>query len=309
MNTYLSKIDKSRQRLNELSRREAFSHYIKHGSVPRAWNEIMDASHTEEKFLWYLMRYHQALLHKANVGAEERSTTHYIWRTKLDGRVRSEHAANDGKLFSWNERPVTGHPGEEYNCRCIAEPYVEGATEYATHNFSSSLAGPYGRWGNLDFVKHYFFGNGRPVTLLEIGHLQEIAERYAYHDGKEGVFRRLSGQIASKARKDGSGSLSYPFRDSYDFGSVQFSHGSSKVRGIFNGDVKTQGAMLLISGESQFYFTDTFKDPLDTFNLFEDDLEVGGTPYEITGEWTANFVAQVFTDESRSQYFHKGAND
>ncbi|MEN5297228.1 phage minor head protein [Brucella sp. TWI559] len=116
MNTYLSKIDKSRQRLNELSRREAFSHCIKHGSVPRVWNEIMDASHTEEKFLWYLTRYHQAVSHKANVGAEEQSTTHYIWRTKCDGRVRSEHAANDGKLFSWNERPVTGHPGEEYNC-------------------------------------------------------------------------------------------------------------------------------------------------------------------------------------------------
>ncbi|MBC8717954.1 phage minor head protein [Ochrobactrum sp. Marseille-Q0166] len=121
MNTHLSKIDKSRQRLNELSRRQAFSHYIKHGNVPRVWNEIMDASHTEEKFLRYLTRYHQAVSHKANVGAEEQSTTHYIWRTKRDGRVRSEHAANDGKLFSWKERPVTGHPGEKYNCRFNGE--------------------------------------------------------------------------------------------------------------------------------------------------------------------------------------------
>lgn len=309
MNIYLSKIDKSRQRLNELSRREAFSHYIKHGSVPRVWNEIMDASDTEEKFLRYLTRYNQALSYKANVGAKERSATHYIWRTKHDGRVRSEHAVNDGKLFSWNERPVTGHPGEEYNCRCVAEPYVEGATEYATHNFSSNLAAPYGRWDNLDFVKHYFFGNGRPVTLLEIGHLQEIAEQYAYHDKNKGAFRRLSGQIASKAREGGMKALWYYFEGNYDFKPIQFSHGTASIYGYFNGDVTTQGAMLLISGESQFYFTDTFKDPLDTFNLFEDDLEVGGTPYEITGEWTANFVAQVFTDESRSQYFHKGAND
>ncbi|WP_407061857.1 phage minor head protein [Brucella gallinifaecis] len=41
--------------------------------------------------------------------------------TKRDGRGRSEHTANDGRLFSWNERPVTGHPGKEYNCRFNGE--------------------------------------------------------------------------------------------------------------------------------------------------------------------------------------------
>lgn len=141
--------------------------------------------------------------------------------------------------------------------------------------------------------------------MLEIGHLQEIAEQYAYHDGKEGAFRRLSGQIASKARDAGWGHSGIIFEGNYDFKPIQFSHGAAGVYGYFNGDVETQGAMLLISGESQFYFTDRFKDPLDTPNWFEEDLEVGGTPYEIMGEWTANFVAHVFTDESRSQYLHK----
>jgi len=36
--------------------------------------------------------------------------------------VRPDHAANDGQIFSWDISPPTGHPGEDYNCRCYAEP-------------------------------------------------------------------------------------------------------------------------------------------------------------------------------------------
>ena len=49
----------------------------------------------------------------------------YIWQTSGDERVREEHAANDGKVFSWNEPPATGHPGEDINCRCVAVPYFD----------------------------------------------------------------------------------------------------------------------------------------------------------------------------------------
>jgi Phage Mu protein F like protein len=45
----------------------------------------------------------------------------YIWRTREDLRVRPAHAANNGKVFSWNEPPPTLHPGQSYNCRCVAE--------------------------------------------------------------------------------------------------------------------------------------------------------------------------------------------
>lgn len=47
----------------------------------------------------------------------------YIWHSQDDPKVRPEHAANDGKVFSWDTPPPTGHPGEHYNCRCYAEPY------------------------------------------------------------------------------------------------------------------------------------------------------------------------------------------
>lgn len=49
----------------------------------------------------------------------------YIWQTSGDERVRDEHAQNDGKIFSWDDPPDTGHPGEDIQCRCVALPYFD----------------------------------------------------------------------------------------------------------------------------------------------------------------------------------------
>jgi SPP1 gp7 family putative phage head morphogenesis protein len=50
----------------------------------------------------------------------------YIWRTSNDDRVRVTHAENNGKVFKWNNPPAeTGHPGQDINCRCTAEPVFE----------------------------------------------------------------------------------------------------------------------------------------------------------------------------------------
>ena len=53
----------------------------------------------------------------------------YVWSSTGDERVRKSHKALNGKKFSWNEPPIvderTGrrcHPGEDYECRCIARP-------------------------------------------------------------------------------------------------------------------------------------------------------------------------------------------
>ena len=48
---------------------------------------------------------------------------YYIWRTVGDDKVRSAHAEREGKIFNWHVPPEGGHPGEDYNCRCWAEPY------------------------------------------------------------------------------------------------------------------------------------------------------------------------------------------
>jgi hypothetical protein len=145
---------------------------------------------------------------------------------------------------------------------------------------------------------------------MEIGHLNEIAQRYAYEVGTEGkkdgegAFRRLADQIASKARKTGYGALVYPFRESYDFKAVQFSHGGGTVFGEFHGFVTEKGDMLRISGEAWFRLEDTFTDPLGLGEVFgrPTDLPLA-LPYPVTGSWTARFIAEVRIAAAGSLYF------
>ncbi len=62
--------------------------------------------------------------------AQQRQTSlgieKYEWQTADDDRVRPTHNANDGKVFRWDTPPkITGHPGEDISCRCVAIPIIE----------------------------------------------------------------------------------------------------------------------------------------------------------------------------------------
>lgn len=51
----------------------------------------------------------------------------YTWYTCCDQRVRGSHKKLHGKQFKWSDPPLTErgrhcHPGEDYQCRCIARP-------------------------------------------------------------------------------------------------------------------------------------------------------------------------------------------
>lgn len=50
--------------------------------------------------------------------------SHYIWRSQDDNRVRSTHVARDDQVFSWDEPLPGGFPGEDFGCRCWAEPVI-----------------------------------------------------------------------------------------------------------------------------------------------------------------------------------------
>lgn len=49
----------------------------------------------------------------------------YIWRTSLDERVRDSHRELEGTKHSWDDPPSVGHPGEDFQCRCTAEPVLD----------------------------------------------------------------------------------------------------------------------------------------------------------------------------------------
>lgn len=53
----------------------------------------------------------------------------YRWRDSGDARVRDSHRENARRetefgegVYAWDDPPETGHPGEDYQCRCWAEP-------------------------------------------------------------------------------------------------------------------------------------------------------------------------------------------
>jgi len=53
----------------------------------------------------------------------------YVWTTTRDERVRDEHAELDGKVFSFDDPPEPGNPGEDFQCRCVAFPVFDGAND------------------------------------------------------------------------------------------------------------------------------------------------------------------------------------
>lgn len=57
-------------------------------------------------------------LRQTNLGVDK-----YDWLTSQDERVRTTHDQHKGKTFSWDSPPATtGHPGQDYQCRCQAIP-------------------------------------------------------------------------------------------------------------------------------------------------------------------------------------------
>lgn len=56
-----------------------------------------------------------------NLGVEE-----YVWKTSGDERVRDNHRSKNGKTFRWDKPPKdTGHPGQDIQCRCVAQPIIK----------------------------------------------------------------------------------------------------------------------------------------------------------------------------------------
>lgn len=60
---------------------------------------------------------------RINKEASQTPAGKYIWRTVEDDRVRNAHAQYNRTVRDWSDDP---DPGEEFNCRCWAEPIELG---------------------------------------------------------------------------------------------------------------------------------------------------------------------------------------
>lgn len=200
-------------------------------------------------------------------------TERYVWRTQRDERVRPSHRVNDGRILSRSNPPDTGHPGEDYNCRCEAIPYVEGQTEFAFFDLVTDTDSTVDRWENHDFIWHFFAGAGREVALPEIGHLREIVDQYAYS------FR-----------------LKDYFTDPVDL--REFSAWLRERPDRFWRLLQTVGDLVGIGGGPQGAPLEI--DENDVSSIFMAVSEMGGTSYIITGEWEAHFRAAVHRERNRS---------
>lgn len=213
---------------------------------------------------------------------EEVTSTHYIWRTQLDDKVRPEHAAREGRIFAWNNPPPGGHPGSEKNCRCVAVP-VEG-NEYANQILISSVNDNPDPWTNEDFVFNYLFGQGIEVTLQKTGYLQKIIDYYSL---TLGVYNRVNSQILDLALGVGEGGFTYRFRNTYDFEDIKFTFRNSTISGVFEGEVKQQFGLLVVRGIITYDFFDVFE---DIFSVVEALVYIG-----LTREEAQRFIANLGT--------------
>lgn len=225
------------------------------------------------------MRYGTPIDHSLK---QARPTTHYLWRTRRDGRVRPEHAANEGKIFAWDDPPPTGHPGGDYGCRCTAEPYQPDIQEHMTMVmygiFDAARVWKDGPLG--DFVDHYRNGNGRAIRLRDTGHLQNVVDEYWRQ-----VEKNLLGQIADAARRKAGSSFSYDFGTTYQMEHIVYDLGNTTIKGVATGhshSEKTGG--LRLAGHCKFYQSDTFNDPFD-IGIDEPWSQI----YHIRDTWSGRF--------------------
>ncbi len=268
---------------------------------------------------------------------------YYVWRTSGDEKVRPSHAENDGKVISWSHRPATGHPGEDFNRRCTAEPYLAELREFV--DFALHAVEDHGAaWSGFDFVRHYFKGGGRAVTVRETGHLRQVVE---YYGNVLGVFGDIKEQVVAAARGNIEQKFTYNFGNSYPLKGAVFSIGNTVIRGAFEGICRREGGYLGLDGAIEFQLSDAFVDPMsigwvadpieeaigqidrDANRFFQNlvDQELRqcirtgksyaraalltkkisepGTPYAITDKWRATVKGEFHADPQNSEFTYE----
>lgn len=105
--------------------------FISGKSITEVMKDLQNAYHLTRSKARFLARDQIAKLNSqvTKMQHEAAGVSEYVWSDSGDGRVRDRHRELNGKTFKWSDPPVvdkkTGrraHPGQDYQCRCIALP-------------------------------------------------------------------------------------------------------------------------------------------------------------------------------------------
>ncbi len=230
------------------------------------------------------------------------TASHYIWHTREDNKVRPSHAANDGKIFAWDNPPATGNPGEEYGCRCWAEP-VE-TNQYARQRVITPIDDSALKWEWYDFVFHYYVGGGTEVTLSQVGLFNDVVT-FAHthglqpHQVGEGVEMQVLRAIKGTSSETG---IIDTFSNGYNFYDIAFVLRKSGVSGIFNVEVNRKGGYLPFHGMVEYNFMDFFQDPIDfmeVITMLPEDIITLIQKLALAKGWDNATLTQIYKDTEK----------
>ena len=238
-----------------------------------------------------------ATLRRLNEQTDHAPDGQYIWRTCEDDDVRPGHAQLNRTTRKWSDSPA---PGEEVNCRCWAEPVqkIEGLSQEVTSEVNDAAD----KWADLDFQIHFMLGRGSPITLQEIGYLNDIIEL-----AKQNLFKKVEDQVSNEMRKIKNGWLSYNTDRSYSWPAKAHRYfGSGTIRTSTTGYVSEEGGVLSFTGKVQYEYDDTFTDPWSkrqkelgisdpeaSYWLYTKVTDGYGSYFKIQDEWETEITGSI----------------
>ncbi|PHM46512.1 hypothetical protein [Xenorhabdus miraniensis] len=143
---------------------------------------------------------------------------------------------------------------------------------------------------SFGMLQHFFGKSGRELTLSEIG----VHDRVRGLMQKPGAFGRPEGSIQSRFISQIQRGERVDFENGYNFGLEKkvpvydplWGIGGAKISGsLTHVSAEKAGDGYNVSGTINYKLYDKFTDPYDTFNWGKEDINVGGEPFDITGEW------------------------
>lgn len=122
----------------------------------------------------------------------------YIWHTVEDEKVRASHAALNGTVRDWADSP---DPGEEFNCRCWAEPIEEGIKPV----YPELILIPASKLGRIIKMIWNFYKAYKKTDYTEHGALRSNQRQASEREIQEAIrTAKETGNVQTKTGKYGT---------------------------------------------------------------------------------------------------------